>query len=304
MPFVKATKAQAKARICLIGIPGSGKTYTGLTFARELAGSGGRIAVIDTERGSASKYANLFEFDTSILETFSPRAYIAEILAAQVAGYDVLVIDGLSHAWMGRDGILQMVDDATARSASKNAFTAGWRDATPEHNRLVDTIVQCKCHVICTLRQKTEWLVEDQNGKKVPRKVGLAPVQRDGLEYEFDLVADLDGENKMVVSKSRCPSMSGGVYLKPGPDVAQKFAAWLNDGVAPQPLVLSEAEQIAARIREAAEFSLPAARVIIAAEETAGMALERLSMEQLTKTWGKVQQRLSKVSRNGEAVTA
>ena len=175
--FKPAVKHEAKARIALVGPSGSGKTFTALRIA---TGLGGRIAVIDTEHGSASKYADLFTFDVANLETFSPKAYCDAIASAVAAGYDVLVIDSLSHEWMGPGGALEMVDAASARSKG-NSYVA-WRDVTPQHNRLIDTIIRADCHIIATMRSKTEYVLESHGGKTAPRKVGMAPVQRDGMD--------------------------------------------------------------------------------------------------------------------------
>ncbi|HHY45863.1 MAG TPA: AAA family ATPase [Firmicutes bacterium] len=224
--FQRATKQESKGRLALIGPAGSGKTYTALNIAQYM---GKRLAVIDTERGSASKYADIFTFDVCQLDTFHPQAYIDAIHAAEEAGYDVLIIDSLSHAWMGKEGALELVDKATARSKSANSFFA-WREVTPLHNALVDAMLACKCHLIVTMRSKTEYVVEIVDGKAVPRKIGMAPIQRDGLEYEFDVVADMDLSNNLIVSKSRCPALTGAVIPKPGKEVAEKFMAWLTAG--------------------------------------------------------------------------
>lgn len=232
MKFVKATKKQSKGRAAFIGVSGSGKTWTALLWATVLAGDSGRIAVIDTENGSASKYSDAFNFDTLNLESFTPQSYCEAIHLAEESGYDALIVDSLSHAWSGKDGVLAMVDQATTRARSSNAFTSGWREVTPEHNNLIDALVRCKCHLIVTMRVKTAYEIEDHGGKKVPRKIGLSPVQREGMEYEFDLVADISEQHQFVVSKTRCPSLDQFVGLKPGKDVAQKFKNWLSDGVA------------------------------------------------------------------------
>ena len=226
--FRRATKQQAKLRMALIGPSGSGKTYTALRIASHL---GTRVAVIDTERGSASKYADKFSFDVLELDSFHPQQYIDGIKAAEAEGYDVLIIDSLSHAWAGKDGALELVDKAAKRMQSGNTFAA-WRDVTPLHNALVDAMLQSRLHLIVTMRAKTEYVVEkdERTGKTVPRKVGLAPIQRDGLEYEFDVVADMDLDNNMIVSKSRCEALTGAVIAKPGEDVANILRAWLSDG--------------------------------------------------------------------------
>lgn len=232
--FKKATKQQAKLRMALIGPSGSGKTYSALSIAKHL---GGKVAVIDTERGSASKYADLFDFDVCELESFSPDTYRQTIEQASFAGYDTLIIDSLSHAWMGKDGALEQVDKAAKRSQSGNSFAA-WREVTPMHNALVEAILQAECNIIATMRAKTEYVMEtNEKGKQTPRKVGLAPVQRDGLEYEFDVVADLNLDNEMIVSKTRCPALTGQVIPKPGKQVADTLAQWLGTGEpAPEPV--------------------------------------------------------------------
>ena len=231
--FRKATKEQLKLRMALIGPAGSGKTYSALNIAQHL---GKRIAVIDTEHGSASKYAGLFAFDVVELDSFHPQNYIAGIQAAEQAGYDVLIIDSLSHAWMGKDGALELVDRAAKRSPSGNSFAA-WRDVTPLHNQLIEAMLGARLHLIVTMRSKMEYVQDkDEKGRTQIRKVGLQPVQRDGLEYEFDVVADLDTENTFIVGKTRCPQLTGVIVPRPGKEVADTLLAWLTDGAPPAEL--------------------------------------------------------------------
>jgi AAA domain-containing protein len=229
MAFQKATKKQARLRLALIGPSGSGKTYSALAIASGLA-PGGRVAVIDTERASASKYADAFSFDACELETFHPQRYIDAIVEAERAGYDVLVIDSLSHAWMGKEGALEQVDRVAARNKAGNSFGA-WREVTPMHHALVDAILRSRCHVIATMRVKTEWVLErdEKTGRTAPRKVGLAPVQRDGVEYEFDVVGDLDAAS-LVITKTRCKALHQAVIREPGAPLGATLRQWLTDG--------------------------------------------------------------------------
>lgn len=236
LAFKKATKKAARARIAFMGPSGSGKTVTALRVA---AGLGKRIAVIDTEHASASKYAGEFgEFDALELDTFSPETYVQAIQAAERGAYDVLIIDSLSHAWSGKDGALEQVDRAAKRSSSGNSYTA-WRDVTPQHNRLIDAIVGCKCHVIATMRTKTEYVLEEvtRGGKtiKQPRRVGLAAVQREGMEYEFDVVCDVTLDHDVCVTKTRCAALDGAVVRKAGEDFGRTLLAWLTDGAVMPP---------------------------------------------------------------------
>ncbi|MEU4399750.1 ATP-binding protein [Micromonospora orduensis] len=228
--FAPATKAQAKARLAFAGPSGSGKTYTSLTTATAL---GGRIAVIDTERGSAAKYADLFTFDTLAMHTYDPRDLVKALAAAGAAGYDVVIVDSLSHFWMGTGGMLEQVDQAAKRSGGGNTF-AGWKEARPMERAMVDALLAYPGHVIVTMRTKTEYVVEENDrGRKVPRKIGTKPEQRDGIEYEFDIVGDLDLENTLIVSKSRCKGLAKAVIREPGGDFGGTILAWLSDGAEP-----------------------------------------------------------------------
>lgn len=227
MKFIKATKHESRLRLALIGPAGTGKTYSALAIATALV-PGGKVAVIDTERGSASKYADQFAFDVAELDRHSPTDYVAAIRAAEEAGYDVVVVDSLSHAWSGKGGALELVDQAAKRARTPNTFGA-WREVTPLHNEMVDAIVGSKAHIIVTMRAKTEWVQEqDERGKTRIRKVGLAPVQRDGLEYEFDVVGDLDQEHSLLVTKTRCSALANAMVLKPGKELADVLRAWLQ----------------------------------------------------------------------------
>lgn len=222
--FKKATKTQLKARIALIGPSGAGKTYSALKIAQ---GLGDRIAVLDTERGSASKYAgDVADFDVVELEEFPIDAYIRVIEAAGKEGYDVLIIDSLSHAWVGKGGALDEVD----KRSGKGGNFAGWKHVTPKHRALIDAILGSPMHVIATMRSKTEYAMDKEGGRTVVRKVGMGAVQRDGMEYEFDLVGELDQRHNMEITKSRCPALADRVIERPGEQVAKELRAWLGDG--------------------------------------------------------------------------
>lgn len=231
--FQKATKSASTLSMALTGPPHAGKTYSSLAIATALAGDGGRIAVIDTERGSASKYADLFNFDVLELGVYDPRSYIEAIQAAEAEGYAVVVIDSLSHEWTGRGGALEMVNTARVRSRSGNSFAA-WREVTPLHNALIEAIVGCRCHLIATMRSKVEYILQtNEHGRQEPVKVGMAPVQRGGIDYEFDVVGEMTIDHKMIVTKSRCVALDGAVIDRPGKQVADVLRAWLSDGATP-----------------------------------------------------------------------
>jgi len=229
--FRKAVKHGAKLRFAVCGPSGSGKTYTLLQLATEL---GGPIALIDTEHGSASKYADIFEFDVLELDSYDPLRLIEIIDEAVESQYQVLCIDSLSHFWVGKDGELEKVDRAARRMQTPNSFAA-WKQVTPIHNALIDKIISAPLHILVSMRSKTEWILDrdDRTGKTVPRKVGLAPVMRDGIEYEFDVCGEMDQENTLQVTKSRCPRLSSGVFPKPGRELADALKEWLGCDAGP-----------------------------------------------------------------------
>ena len=245
--FTKATREKAKLRLGLVGPAGSGKTYTALRIASAIVKRiGGRIAVIDSEQESASLYVGeedadgqVFDFDTVSLTSmrgqYTGENYIRCLRAAAEEGHTVVIVDSLSHAWAGPGGVLEFKDKVTAKSRSKNSF-AGWREATPLHNKLIQELLAGPFHLIVTMRSKVEWIIEeDDRGKKVPRKVGMQPVQREGLDYEFDIVGDLEQDtHKMIISKSRCSAVDDEVVTKPGAEFANTVLDWLEKGNEPE----------------------------------------------------------------------
>lgn len=232
--FKKAVKTACKLRLAIPGPSGAGKTYTSLLLAKVL---GKKIAVIDTERGSASKYAHEFDFDVLELEPpYHPERFMAAIKAAEAEGYDVCIVDSLSHAWNGQGGILEIVDEEARKSPSGNTFNA-WKKGTPLYNKFVDCLLGCRMHLIGTMRSKSEYVVEQNaKGKSSPKKVGTAPVQRDGFEYEFDIIMEMNLENEGNITKTRCSAINGRLISKPGEDLAGIIKSWLEDG-APEPPV-------------------------------------------------------------------
>lgn len=232
MSFVKATKAQAKLRLALQGPSGGGKTYSALAIACAL---GDRVAVIDSEHGSAAKYADKFSFDTApVTDDYNPNRYIDLMKQAAEAGYDVLVVDSLTHAWNGPGGFLDLVDQECKRMLGKGQKAdsfAAWKNVTPVYNRLIQAILSCKAHVICTLRAKQEYeKTKDDNGRVQVKKVGMAPEIRDNFQYELDIEGMLDMDHNLVIGKTRCPALDGKVFNKPGKEFAAIVKSWLSDG--------------------------------------------------------------------------
>ena len=242
--FKKAVKNDAKLRLGISGPSGSGKTFTALSIATNLTDK--PVALVDTEHGSASKYADIFNFDVMEMSApFHPDKYAEAIRDAAQAGYGVIILDSLTHAWKGEGGILELVTEIAKRKYGGNSYAA-WNDATPIQKRMIEAIVSAPIHVIATMRSKMDYIQEkDERGKSVIRKVGMAPEQRDDMPYEFDVMLDMNVDNEANVSKTRCPDLTGRLIAKPGKQVAEVLRKWLSGNPAPaqQPLVTQTPEQ-------------------------------------------------------------
>lgn len=239
--FAPAVKTESKLRMAIAGPSGSGKTYTALAVAAELV-PGGKVAVIDTEHGSAAKYADLFKFDVAhAAPPYHPDGLIKLVTYAANNGYDVIIVDSTTHYWSGAGGVLDLKDDAERRMRNPNSYTA-WKDVTPIHQRMVDALISVPAHVIVTMRSKQEYVLVEKNGKQVPQKMGMAPIQRDGFEYEFDVMMDMDVKNVGHVTKTRCPALTDRDFVKPGADMAAILREWLTGAApsqAPAPIVFA-----------------------------------------------------------------
>ena len=220
--FTKATKKQSKLRAAIFGPAGSGKTYTSLAIA---GGLGKKIAFIDTERGSASKYADRFGFDVCELEGRTIEDYLEGISGA--SKYDVLIIDSLTHAW---HELLTEIDQLAKTKYRGNTWSA-WSEGTPQQRSLVDAILLSPCHIIATMRTKTEWIVgENSRGKTTIDRVGLTPEQGKGIEYEFDLLMEINQEHTGHIIKDRTGKFQDLMITKPGAELGKQMKAWLEDG--------------------------------------------------------------------------
>lgn len=224
--FVKAEKKKAKLRLGISGPSGSGKTYSALRLAK---GLGGKIAVIDTEKGSASLYATSFDFDVlELTPPYTTEKYIEAIGEASQAGYEVVIVDSISHAWAGEGGILQQKEQVDSRGG--NSFT-NWAKFTPKQERFIASIVGAPLHVICTMRSKQDYIMESNSqGKQAPKKIGLAPVQREGFEYELTTMFDVAINHDAQTSKDRT-----GLFVDKIFQITEKtgieLKEWLNSGI-------------------------------------------------------------------------
>lgn len=229
MEIRKAERKKAKLRLGIAAPSGAGKTYSALLLA---FGLGGKVGLIDTEHGSGDLYAHLGEYDIIGIEApYTVSKYVQAIKAFEAAGYSTIIIDSLSHAWAGDGGLLDKQGKMADRGT--NSFAA-WRTITPEHNALVDAMLSSPCHIIATMRAKQEYVLEtNAKGKQEPKKVGMAPVQREGMEYEFTVMLDVDMHHIASASKDRT-SLFDGQFIKITPDTGKMLLDWLDMGVAPE----------------------------------------------------------------------
>jgi hypothetical protein len=242
--FHKAERKRGKLRLAIAGPAGSGKTYSALLIA---FGIGGKVAFIDTERGSGELYDHLGEYDACTLEApFEPKKYVAAIKAAEEAGYDTIIIDSLTHAWAGTGGLLDrhgMIADKSGNS------WAAWRMVTPQHNELVDALLQSTCHIIATMRSKMEYTQVEEGGKKSVKKLGMSPIQRDGMEYEFTVFMDIDQNHTASSTKDRT-MLFDGQYFKPSKQTGKLLMEWLEKAPEAQAAEKPENTQVAAQQAE------------------------------------------------------
>lgn len=222
--FKPASRQAVKLRAAIAGPSGSGKTWGALALASQL---GKRIALIDTENESASLYAGAYTFDTLPMQPpYHTDKYLLGILKAAEAGYDVLVIDSIAHQWVGSGGILQRKEQADQRGG--NSFT-NWAPFTVEHERFRASILQAPLHIVATVRTKQEYvLTENDKGKQAPKKMGMAPQQREGMDYEFTVWLELQMDHRAKATKDRTGLFDGQLLDLADKTVGQRLLTWIQ----------------------------------------------------------------------------
>lgn len=221
MQLRPSERRQAKIKMALQGASGTGKTYSSLLLAKGLVGGDfSKVAIIDTENGSADLYAHLGNYNVlSLSPPFTPENYIHAIETCEKAGMEVIILDSISHCW---DELL----DYHSKLAG-NSFT-NWAKVTPRQKVFVDKILQSKAHIIATMRTKQDYVLNQKDGKFIPEKVGLKSVQRDGLDYEFTLVFDIDIKHFAIASKDRTGLFMGKPDFIISEETGKKILDWCN----------------------------------------------------------------------------
>lgn len=222
MNLRQSERKQAKIRMALQGSAGSGKTYSSLLLAKGLTGDFSKVAVIDTENGSADLYAHLGGYGViTLTPPFTPQKYVEAITLCEKAGIEVIIMDSISHCW---DYLLDYHS-----SLAGNSFT-NWAKIKPLEKIFLEKILHSPCHIIATMRTKQDYVLNQKDGKMVPEKVGLKSVQRDGLDYEFTLVFDVDIKHFAVSSKDRTGLFMGQPEFIISEETGKMILDWCKSG--------------------------------------------------------------------------
>ncbi|ARN78244.1 AAA family ATPase [Nonlabens spongiae] len=223
MQLRQSERKRAKIKMALQGSAGSGKTYSSLLLAKGLTnGDLSSVAIIDTENGSADLYAHLGSYNVlSLVPPFTPEKYVEAIDVCLKANMAVIILDSISQVW---DELLDFHSKLPG-----NSF-ANWAKVTPRQKAFVDKILQSNAHIIATMRTKQDYVLNQKDGKYVPEKVGLKAVQRDGVDYEFTLVFDIDSKHYAKASKDRTNLFTDKPEFMINAATGRKILEWCNNG--------------------------------------------------------------------------
>lgn len=224
MQLRKATRKQAKIRLGLSAVSGGGKTYSAILIAKGLCGDLSKVAVIDTENGSADLYAHLGDYNVLPLTApFSPERYVEAIRSCERAGMEVIIIDSISHEWDGKGGCLEIVESLGGKYQD-------WAKVTPRHQAFIDAILQSPSHIITTVRRKQDYEMTKVDGRVKVEKGGLKEITREGFEYELTINLELDTRHNATASKDRTNLFAGKPAFVPSEKTGEMIAQWCEQG--------------------------------------------------------------------------
>lgn len=227
----KATRQKAKIRLGLSSVAGGGKTYSAILIAKGLTGDLSKVAIIDTENGSADLYSHMGEFNVlSLLPPYTPERYIAAIKECEAAGMECIIVDSITHEWDGTGGCLDIVEELTQKDPKHNSYTQ-WRFVTPRHQAFVDAMLQSPAHIITTVRRKQDYDMSNQNGKTVVTKAGLKEITREGFEYELTVNLELDQLHNASSSKDRTGLFADKPSFTPSVATGELIRKWCDEGI-------------------------------------------------------------------------
>jgi len=224
MQLRKATRKKAKIRLGLSAVSGGGKTYSAILVAKGLCGDLSKVAIIDTENGSADLYAHLGDYNVLPLTApYSPERYIEAIRSCEQAGMEVIIVDSISHEWDGKGGCLEIVESLGGKYQD-------WAKVTPRHQAFIDAILHSPCHIITTVRRKQDYEMTKVDGRVKVEKGGLKEITREGFEYELTINLELDTKHNATASKDRTGLFMGKPAFVPSEKTGETIAEWCEQG--------------------------------------------------------------------------
>lgn len=224
MQLRKATRKKAKIRLGLSAVSGGGKTYSAILISKGLVGDLSKVAIIDTENGSADLYAHLGDFNVLPLTApFTPERYIEAIKSCEKAGMEVIIVDSISHEWDGKGGCLEIVESLGGKYQD-------WAKVTPRHQAFIDAIIHSPSHVITTVRRKQDYEVIKDGNKVRIEKAGLKEITREGFEYELTINLELDTHHNATASKDRTQLFMNKPAFVPSEKTGELIANWCEQG--------------------------------------------------------------------------
>jgi len=232
MELRQATRQKAKIKLGLSSVSGGGKTYSAILIAKGLCGGDlSKVAIIDTENGSADLYSNLGNYNVLPLRPpYSPEHYIKAIRECEEAGMLVTIVDSITHEWEGAGGCLDIIEELTQKDPKKNSYTQ-WRFVTPRHQSFVNAMLQSPMHIITTVRRKQDYDMSKQDGRTVITKAGLKEITRDGFEYELTVNLELDIKHNAFASKDRTELFMDKPSFIPSEGTGKIILQWCESGV-------------------------------------------------------------------------
>lgn len=240
MNLRKATRQKAKIRLGLSAVSGGGKTFSALLIAKGLTGDLSKVAIIDTENGSADLYEHLGDYNVlSLTAPYSPERYIDAIKACEAAGMEVIIVDSITHEWDGKGGCLDIQEQLGGKYQD-------WAKVTPRHQAFIDAMLQSTAHIITTVRRKQDYeMTKAMDGKLKVEKAGLKEVTREGWEYELTVNLQMDQNHLAKASKDRTGLFMDKPEFVPSEKTGEMILEWCDSGVDPKQEVKEAIKKLA-----------------------------------------------------------
>lgn len=251
----KAKRIQAKVKIAIGGVSGSGKTMSSLLLAFGLvkaehpewtdAQVWEKIVIIDSENSSGSLYVGtqvgayrIGEYFTiDVTPPFEEQTLIDALTLCENNNMECVIIDSASSYWTDA-----LETQGKIAERTKNAFAA-WRPVKNDLQKMMNKILQARFHVISCYRAKTEYTQEtDGNGKKVVKSLGMGIIAEGNSAYEYTTMLMLDNDHVANATKDRT-GIFDGKFFTITPETGAKLYQWLAEGEVPAPApVMQKAE--------------------------------------------------------------